>query len=169
MHHSLQIMFILPLMTGHLFWKATILGGLFRGVPLYMIFKWISMIDGWGISCEIALIWMSLDFIDDQSKLVQVMAWCHQATSHYLSQCWPRSLMPYDVTRPQWVNCSISLICSPKNFTGLILDTESLLSSVRSDSQFASSQWETVLLCNKVSHWLGAILESTLSIYVMIS
>ena len=35
MHHSLQIMFILPLMTGHLFWKATVLGGLNRGVPLY--------------------------------------------------------------------------------------------------------------------------------------
>ena len=35
MHHSLQIMFILPLMTGHLFWKATTLGGLYRGVPLY--------------------------------------------------------------------------------------------------------------------------------------
>ena len=32
------------------------------------------------------------------------MAWCHQATSHYLSQCWPRSLSSYDVTRPQWIN-----------------------------------------------------------------
>ena len=62
------------------------------------------MTDGWGISCEIALIWMSLDLTDDQSTLVQVMAWCHQATSHYLSQCWPRSLSPYGVTRPQWVN-----------------------------------------------------------------
>ena len=31
MHHSLQIMFILPLMAGHLFWKATILGGLYSG------------------------------------------------------------------------------------------------------------------------------------------
>ena len=31
------------------------------------------------------------------------MAWCHQATSHYLSQCWLRSLLPYDVTRAQWV------------------------------------------------------------------
>ena len=38
MHHSLQIMFILPLMTGHLFWKATILGGLYRGVPLYFFY-----------------------------------------------------------------------------------------------------------------------------------
>ena len=70
----------------------------------YAIFKQIVMIDGWGISCEIALIWMPLDFIDDQSTLVQVMAWCRQATSHYLSQCWPRSLSPYGVTRPQWVN-----------------------------------------------------------------
>ena len=33
-HNSLQIMFILPLMTGNLLWKATILGGLYRGVPL---------------------------------------------------------------------------------------------------------------------------------------
>ena len=68
-----------------------------------VIFKQILAIDGWGISCEIALIWMSLDFTDDQSTLVQAMAWCRQATSHYLSQCWPRSLSPYGVTRPQWV------------------------------------------------------------------
>ena len=49
---------------------------------------------------------MSLDFTDDQSTLVQVVAWCHQATCHYLSQCWPRSLSPYGVTRPQWAKCS---------------------------------------------------------------
>ena len=47
---------------------------------------------------------MSLDFTDYQSTLVQVMAWCRQATSHYLNQCWPRSLSLYSVTRPQWVN-----------------------------------------------------------------
>ena len=32
------------------------------------------------------------------------MAWCRQATSHYLSQCGPRSLSPYGVTWPWWVN-----------------------------------------------------------------
>ena len=69
-----------------------------------VIFKQILVIAGWGIFCEVVLIWMSLDLTDDQSTLVQVMAWCHQATSHYLSQCWPRSLSPYGVTRPQWVN-----------------------------------------------------------------
>ena len=32
------------------------------------------------------------------------MAWCHQATSHYLSQCWPISMSPYGVIRPQWAH-----------------------------------------------------------------
>ena len=33
----------------------------------------------------------------------------------------------------------------------------------RADSRFAPSQWETALLCNDVSHWLGASLESALN------
>ena len=32
------------------------------------------------------------------------MAWCCQLTSHYLSQCWPRSVLSYGIMRPQWVN-----------------------------------------------------------------
>ena len=70
----------------------------------YLIFRIISVIDGWGICCELALRWMSLDLTDDKSTLVQVMAWCRPATSHYLSQCWPRFLLPYGVTRPQCFN-----------------------------------------------------------------
>ena len=70
----------------------------------YLSFQIISVIDGWVISCQLALRWMSLDLTDDKSTFVQVMAWCCQATSHYLSQCWPRSLSSYGVTRPQWVN-----------------------------------------------------------------
>ena len=63
----------------------------------------ILVIHGRGISCEIVLRWFSLDLTDDKSTLVQVMAWCRQATSHYLSQCWPRSVSAYGVTRPQGV------------------------------------------------------------------
>ena len=58
---------------------------------------------GWDISYEIALRWMPMD-LTDKSRLVQVMAWCRQATSHYLSQLLPRSMSPNGVTRPQWVN-----------------------------------------------------------------
>ena len=67
-----------------------------------IIFKLILLADGCDISNEIALRWTSLDLSDDKSTLVQVMAWCRQATSHYLIQCWPRSLPPYGVTRPKW-------------------------------------------------------------------
>ena len=70
-------------------------------------FKLILVIDGWGISCDIAIRWMSVDLTDDKLTLVQVMAWCHQAKSHYLSQCWPSSMLPYGITRPQWVNTFI--------------------------------------------------------------
>ena len=31
---------------------------------------------------------------------------------------------------------------------------------IRADSRFVPSQWETALLCNDVSHWLGTSLES---------
>ena len=66
-------------------------------------FKLISMINIWSIFCEIAIRWMPQHLTDHFSTLVQVMAWCRQATSHYLGQCWPRSMLPYCVTRPQWV------------------------------------------------------------------
>ena len=59
------------------------------------------MIDGRGISCEIALIWMSLDFTWTTVDWSSVMSLSSQATSHYQR---PRSLSPYGVTRPEWVN-----------------------------------------------------------------
>ena len=62
---------------------------------IYVIVKLILVIGGLSISCEIALRWMSLDITEDKSTLVQVMAWCRRATSHYLSKCWPRSVSSY--------------------------------------------------------------------------
>ena len=38
---------------------------------------------------EMGLRWLSLYLPDDMTILVPVMAWCCQATSYYLSQCWP--------------------------------------------------------------------------------
>ena len=99
-------------------WVNSLAPGKFEWNFRHVIFKQILVIDGWDISCEIALIWMSLDFTDDQSTLVQVMAWCRQATSHYLSQCWPRSLSPYGATRPQWVNASQSAWTSQSSLVG---------------------------------------------------
>ena len=53
---------------------------------------------------EIALWWMPRHLSNEKSTLVQVMAWCHQAASHYLSRCWLRYTSSFGVTMPQWVN-----------------------------------------------------------------
>ena len=54
----------------------------------------MSRVDILSISYEIALKWMPQDFTDDKSTM---------ASSHYLGQCWPRSISPFDGARPQWV------------------------------------------------------------------
>ena len=46
---------------------------------------------------------MPQDLTNDKLTLIHVMAWCRQASSHCLNQCWPRSPTPYGVTRPQCV------------------------------------------------------------------
>ena len=85
------------------YWINSLAPGKFELNFRHAIFKRILVIDDWGISCEIALTWKPQDLTDDKSTLVQVMAWCRQATSHYLSQCWPSFLSPYGITRPPWV------------------------------------------------------------------
>ena len=40
---------------------------------------------------NITLECMSENLIHGKPTLVQVMAWCRQATCHYMNQCWPRS------------------------------------------------------------------------------
>ena len=68
------------------------------------IFNLVLLIRIFTSSNDNALRWMPWHLTDDKSTLVQVMALCRQVTSYYLSQCWPGSMSPYGVTRPQWVN-----------------------------------------------------------------
>ena len=56
---------------------------------------------------EIFIFWSQINkfwIIQWTKVFVQVMAWCHQATSHYLNQCYQRTMMACGVTRLQWVN-----------------------------------------------------------------
>ena len=50
------------------------------------------MIDGWGVSYEIALMWTSLDIFYANAALVQVMAGCHQAPG---TKPWPESMLTH--------------------------------------------------------------------------
>ena len=68
------------------------------------IFNLLLLIGIFTSSKDNALRWIPRDLTDDKSTLVQIMAWCRQAPSHYLSQCWPSSMSPYGIIRPQWVN-----------------------------------------------------------------
>ena len=44
-----------------------------------------------------------------------------------------------------------------------------LLQLIRADSRLAPSQWKTALLCNDVSHWQGANIETALYIFCFIA
>ena len=61
------------------------------------------VIDGWDIYCEIVFRWLPLHLIDYEPVSVHVMTWCRRAWRHNLSQCWPSSMLPYCVTRSQWI------------------------------------------------------------------
>ena len=71
----------------------------------------------------------------------QVMAWCRQQTSHYLSQCWPRSLMPYGVYRPQWVKARQNGLHFADDICKRIFSNENVCISVKiSVNMFAMFQ-----------------------------
>ena len=74
-----------------------------------IIFKLISRVHILCISCEIGLRRITEHLAHNQSILVQAMAWCRQETSHYMSQCWQRSLSPCGITRLQCVIISALL------------------------------------------------------------
>ena len=64
------------------------LGGVNENFIRKAILTLTLVTDGWNISCEIVPRWMSVDLTDDKSTMVQAMACCWQAASHYLNQCW---------------------------------------------------------------------------------
>ena len=65
------------------------------GTEISLILSWHGKLSSSLFFWEIAFMWMIKGFIDGESTLVEVMAWCHQATSHYLNQCWTKSMILY--------------------------------------------------------------------------
>ena len=65
-------------------WLVThkLIGPLEIGMAFYMSnFKLILVIDSWGTSRQIALIWTLVDLTDEKSTLVQLMVWCRQSSA----------------------------------------------------------------------------------------
>ena len=111
-HHSCNVRYGLhwghaPLKTQHLLLMILInplasgrCGCNFKNI----IFELISWINTLSTSRKIVVRWMPQNSAVDKSTLVQLMAWCRQATNHYLSRCWPKSMSPNGITRTQRVN-----------------------------------------------------------------
>ena len=73
------------------------------------------------------IIWTNDGYFTDaymchSASVSWIMAWFHQATSHYLSQYWPISMSPYGITRPQWVNL-VNYTPAQRSWRGGILDS----------------------------------------------
>ena len=83
-----------------------------KAVILKVFSNFLYSIAAWALTGT-SLRWMLQNLTYENSALVQVMAWCHQATSHYLNQCWPRSISLYGVNRLQWVK-PLSVVNNPK-------------------------------------------------------
>ena len=118
-----------------------------------MIFEFILQNSSLDNRCEIVVRWMPQNHTNEKSRLVQVMAWCRQATSHYLSQCWPRSISPYGVTGPQWVkhNCKVHVSEPFHFFTNWItLYKKWLFDLLKWCTMFSRANWcHLYLICLK--------------------
>ena len=117
------------------------------------IFKRIFFKENIWILIKISLKFVPKGPINKIPALFQIMAWCRSGDKP-LSETMMVSLPTHIcVTRPQWVNHhGYPCFCSAKRE----------LKQDRANSRFSPSQWETALLCNDVSHWLGASIESAL-------
>ena len=91
-----KIMFILPLMTGHLFCKATILGDLYRGVPLYYSQEQV-------ITCGNKILLVGI-VITRRDKIGTVNG--PNYLNHAVSTKISHSCRHQGHCRWQWVNCS---------------------------------------------------------------
>ena len=66
---------------------------------------------------------------------------------------WPVLFLFFFFILYSYLNCTC--LCANKYYIYIYM-------YLRAQSGFAPSQWETVLLCNDVSHWLGVSLKSAL-------
>ena len=95
------------------------------------------------------------------------MAWCHLAPSHYLSQCWPRSMLPYGGTRPQWVNdrCRYLHCSYPQRYHNLVISHWNILHINHLMQKRHNSRalaLELYLFCIKPSIYFTDIINSDL-------
>ena len=82
------------------------------------VFNLILLTGIFRCSCDNGLRWLPRGLGNNKSSLVQVMAWCCHATSHYLSPSWCRSMSPYGGCTATAPTGSVPSIFMPAGPTG---------------------------------------------------
>ena len=110
--------------------------------------------------CDHVPRWMSRSLGGIKSSLVKLIAWCRQATRHYLNQCRPGSIVPYDV------------ICGHSELMKVLSDDEVLLK----ESSWWRHQMETfsalLAICAgpvnspQKGQWRGALMYSLICVWI---
>ena len=75
------------------------------------------------------------------------MAWCRQATSHYLSQWWLSSVSPYDVARPQWFNSKWYFVIIIQCLMTYLIDASSTIDNRITQMSHHEKRTQTFLIC----------------------
>ena len=92
------------------------------------------------------------------------MAWCCQAVSHYLNQCWFTYVMPYGITRPWWVDirqhCFLDIWCSKQWYSGCLL--KSLCPFYHVYAMLSFSWVPGFNFINEYSSWLCYLIQALL-------
>ena len=82
------------------------------------------------------------------------MTLCHQATSHCLSQIWSRSMLPYGITRPEWVyprGTVVWRLIQSNNQLLFFLFTSNILSFEQILANLSLKIWQKVELSASIS------------------
>ena len=128
----------------------------------------------------------------DLSTLVQLVACCLAAASHYLNQCWliisgvlwhsPESNFTGSAHKHTTIMCSeITLLkfhahlsmanalnyLKQSSVPFILLPTINISHQYRNHFVYAPSQWETALHCNIASHWMGTYTKWSLQYFVL--
>ena len=113
-------------------------GSILNPIPLEFIFRKHENIFAFSIICNIQVV----EFLTEVKDL--------RILHNKYHGCW----CPGELPGQGICNHGIDLV--------LIEYNDLSTRGIRGDSRFVPSQWERVLFCNDVSHWLGTSLESVL-------
>ena len=111
---------------------------------------------------------MPLDLTDDKPTLVQVMAWCRQATRHYLRQCYPdlcrqMVLLGLNELIRQYIICQFFMYIQP-NITFFVM-LEQVFTKISPLYVFTFLMSQSMIACDLYDDLCDSLYTNIISVY----